>query len=110
MSIKVEKLNWRDGVKDLQSLVTLTHAGRTKLDVGIATVPKGERFPKDGFTVADQSEVALIVDGAFELYSPEGATYAEAGDLVSFPAGQHQAYKPLADARLLYIHFGLNQD
>lgn len=104
--MQIEKIQWKDGVKDVQLLATLNGVKEAKLDVGIVTFPQGTRIPEEGFSVHQQTEVAFIVDGVFELYTPDDTTRVGADELVIIPAGQPHANLALTDARVLFTLFG----
>jgi quercetin dioxygenase-like cupin family protein len=91
---------------DIASLLTLGPQTEGAIDVGTASFPPGVRFPETGFSVHEQHEVSLLLEGEFVLETLEGTHIVKAGQMIHFLPGEQHAATAVSEARVFYILFG----
>ncbi len=91
---------------DIQSVLTLGPQDQAAIDVGVASFTSGCRSPESGFSVHEQHEISLLLEGEFILETPEESRIVRAGQLIHFQPGEQHASTATRDSRVYYILFG----
>ena len=94
------------GAVDILSLLKLGPEAGAAIDVGVASFPPDIRFPDTGYSVHDQHEVSLILEGETEIETPDGVTTVRAGDIVHLEPGEQHAAIARTPTRVFYILYG----
>ena len=98
------------GGVDIASLLTLGPEQAAAIDVGVASFPPDVRFPDDGYSVHDQHEVSLILQGEVEIETESGTATVRAGDIVHLEPGERHAAIARVPTRVFYVLYGVPTD
>jgi len=95
---------------DITSLLTLGPQDGAAIDVGTAFFPPDIRFPQTGFSVHQQHEVSLLLEGELAIETPGETQIVKAGQVIHLLPGEQHAATAISRARVYYILFGAPVD
>ena len=101
--MQIIPMSWDDAVVQIENLGETTTAGRTTTTYGMAAFPAGVRHPAEGFSAHAATEISFILDGEFDVETPDGAVRVVRDSLVVIPAGEPHATLTLAAGRVVYF-------
>ena len=97
--MEIIPLKWDDVSVRIESLGEQLTKGRTTTTYGIASFPVGVRHPEAGFSAHEGIEVSFILEGAFDVETPDGTVAVSKDSLVVIPVGEPHATRASAPGR-----------
>jgi mannose-6-phosphate isomerase-like protein (cupin superfamily) len=101
--MQIIPMQWDDAVVQVENLGEKITAGRTTSTYGMAAFPAGVRHPAEGFSAHAGTEISFILDGEFDVETPEGTIRVGRDSLVVIPAGEPHATLTLSAGRVVYF-------
>lgn len=101
--MQIIPMQWDDAVVQIENLGEKITSGRTTNSFGMAAFPAGVRHPVEGFSAHAGTEISFILDGEFDVETPEGTTRVGRDSLVIIPAGDPHATLTLSAGRVVYF-------
>ena len=89
--MKIIPIQWDDVNVQIATLGESLSGGPTSTSYGIASFPPGLRHPTEGYSAHDGTEISFILDGDFDVETPDGTTTVGKDHLVVIPAGEPHA-------------------
>jgi mannose-6-phosphate isomerase-like protein (cupin superfamily) len=101
--MQIIPMTWDDAVVQIETLGEKVSSGRTTTSYGMAAFPAGVRHPAEGFSAHAGTEISFILDGDFDVETPEGTVRIGPDSLVVIPAGEPHATLALSAGRVVYF-------
>ncbi len=101
--MQVIPFKWDDSVVQIDALGEQSSSKRTSTSYGIASFPAGIRHPQDGYAAHEGTEVSFILDGLFDVETPDGVVTVTKDNLVIIPAGEPHATLARSPGRVVYF-------
>src|SRR3546814_3053583 len=86
--MRIIPMQWDDAVVQIENLGEKIASGRVTTTYGMAAFPVGVRHPAEGFSAHAATEISFILDGEFDVETPEGVLHVGRDSLVVIPAGE----------------------
>lgn len=101
--MEIIPLKWDDVNVQIETLGEQLTKGKTTTTYGMASFPVGIRHPQEGFSAHEGIEVSFILDGEFDVETPDGIASVSKDSLVVIPAGEPHATRATARGRVAYF-------
>ena len=101
--MEIIPLKWDDVNVQIESLGEQFTHGKTSTTYGMASFPVGIRHPQEGYSAHEGIEVSFILDGEFDVETPDGVVSVSKDSLVVIPAGEPHATLARAPGRVAYF-------
>lgn len=101
--MQIIPMQWGDAVVQIENLGETVSSGRVTTTYGMAAFPVGVRHPAEGYSAHAGTEISFILDGEFDVETPEGTTRVGRDSLVVIPAGEPHATLTLSAGRVAYF-------
>jgi mannose-6-phosphate isomerase-like protein (cupin superfamily) len=101
--VQIIPMQWDDAVVQIENLGETVSSGRVTTTYGMAAFPVGVRHPAEGYSAHAGTEISFILDGEFDVETPEGTTRVGRDSLVVIPAGEPHATLTLSAGRVAYF-------
>lgn len=73
---------------------------------GVATFEAGTRHPEREMTAHDQHEISYIIEGRLKLFTEQGVTEVEPGQVVWLEANEKHASTAIEDGKVFWVLYG----
>ena len=101
--MEIIPLKWDDINVQIESLGERMSRGKTKTVFGMASFPAGVRHPAEGYSAHEGTEVSFIIEGEFDVETPDGKVAVSRDSLVVIPAGEPHATFSRLPGRVIYF-------
>tara|TARA_A100001391_G_scaffold137333_1_gene95922 strand:- start:312 stop:638 length:327 start_codon:yes stop_codon:yes gene_type:complete len=101
--MKILPITWDDVSVQIETLGVSQSDGPTSTSYGIASFPPGVRHPAEGFSAHEGTEISFILDGEFDVETPDGTVTVGKDHLVVIPAGEPHATIAKAHGRVAFF-------
>ncbi|MDR7058752.1 MULTISPECIES: cupin domain-containing protein [unclassified Sphingopyxis] len=101
--MEIIPLNWDDANVRIEELGQRHSSGKSTALYGMASFPAGIRHPEQGYSAHEGVEISFILDGVFEVETPDGIISVAKDHLVVIPAGEPHATRATASGRVAYF-------
>lgn len=101
--MQVIPLRWDDVGPQIDTLGEQTASGPVTVTYGIASFPTDVRHPEAGFSVHAGTEISFILDGVFDIETPDGTVRVTRDNLLVVPAGEPHSTTVIAAGRIAYF-------
>lgn len=101
--MEIIPLKWDDVNVQIEALGEHLTGGKASASYGMASFPAGIRHPAEGFSAHEGTEISFILDGEFDVETPEGTVTVAKNSLVVIPAGEPHATRATAPGRVAYF-------
>lgn len=101
--MEIIPLKWDDANVQIEELGRRYSPGKTAAIYGMASFPAGIRHPQQGYSTHEGVEISFILDGAFEVETPDGTLSVAKDHLVVIPAGEPHATRATVPGRVAYF-------
>lgn len=108
--MEIIPLKWDDTTVRIENLGEQLTEGKTKTTYGVASFPAGIRHPESGFSAHEGSEVSFILEGEFDIETPDGVLSVTKDNLVVIPPGEPHATRATLPGRVVYFLIGEIQE
>ena len=101
--MKILPIQWDDVDVQIETLGESMSEKPTSTSYGIASFPPGLRHPAEGYSKHEGIEVSFILDGEFDVETPDGTITVGKDHLVVIPAGEPHATVSKASGRVAFF-------
>jgi len=101
--MQIIPMRWADAGVQIENLGERSWQRPTATTYGMASFPEGVRHPAEGYSIHAGTEISFILDGEFDVETPDGVTRVTRDHLVVIPAGQPHATLTRAAGRVAYF-------
>lgn len=100
--MKIIPFEWKDGETAIDYLHQHLSGADTKVDLGVVTFPADQRYPAEGFSAHEGTEISIILDGSFDLLGPDSSVEIAKGCMLILPPGREHAVQTKAPVKLMF--------
>lgn len=101
--MEIIPIKWDDANVQIEELGRRYSPGKSETSYGMASFPVGVRHPQQGYSAHEGVEISFILDGVFEVETPDGTVSVAKDNLVVIPAGEPHATRATAPGRVAYF-------
>ncbi|MGQ3081020.1 MAG: cupin domain-containing protein [Allorhizobium sp.] len=101
--MKIIPYAWDDAGVQIEGLGEHLTQGSTASSFGIASFPAGQRHPQEGHSIHEGTEISFILDGEFDVETPDGVVTVAKDHLVVIPAGEPHATVARQSGRVAFF-------